>query len=567
MISIHRKTILAGSLALLVAATVLYAQQTDKTENPFKRKDQEQIQYQQNMQNVKIAVMDGAIDPKEYVVGPGDIYTVNIWTMPPINLQIPVTPEGSVVIPAVGEIQVAGMCLDEAKKKVFSSLRKKFISSDITFTLLTPRIFAVTVQGVVKNEGTVYLQATERVDAAIAQANLVENKLNKNEFAQSGKHPSSVTLIVRPDSTGSLRKIVIRHKNGSLGSADLEKYFVQKDPHLNPVLQDGDVVIVPKQSIDGDFIGIYGAVNGEGAYEYVPGDSLVSVLRMARGLTSMADSEHVEITQSDKTGKISSIVKVDLKAVAAGSAHDFALQRGDRIVVRSLPELRRNYTAYIEGEVFYPGYYPITRDSTMLSQVVTQAGGFKETASLSACQIIRRVRTPSDTRWMSLENERGVLMQEDSVTYKLENEIRMRGGEYVVSDFKGLFEKNDKSKDVILQDGDRIIVPIRKKTVYVFGQVIQPGHVPFAKDEGYKYYIKRAGGMTGDAISGDIRIIKAGSRQWLVPTETEVEEGDYIWVPKEPFRPFNYYIQTYSQLFSILATIGTLAVLIVQLRR
>ena len=567
MISIHRKTILAWSLALLVAATVLDAQQTDKTVNPFKRKDEEQVKYQQNLQNVKIAIMDGAIDPKEYVVGPGDVYAVSIWTMPPIDLQIPVTPEGSVVIPAVGEIQVAGMHLDEAKKKVFSGIRKKFISSEITFTLLTPRVFAVTVQGVVKNEGTVYLQATERVDAAVAQANLVESKSNRNESPEAIRRSSSITLIVRPDTVGSLRKIIIRHKDGSRGRADLEKYFVQKDPRLNPVLQDGDVIIVPKQNLEADFIGVYGAVNGEGAYEYVQGDSLIPTLGMARGLVSMADSEHVEITQSDSTGRISGIVHVNIKSIVSGSTPDIALHRGDRIVVRILPELRRNYNAYIEGEVLYPGYYPITRDSTLLSQVVVQAGGFKETASLSASQIIRRVRTPRDTKWMTLENERGALMQEDSVTYKLENEIRTRGGEYVVADFTALFENNDKSKDITLQDGDRIIIPIRKKSVYVFGQVIQPGHIPFVKDEGYKYYIKKAGGASGDAVKGDIRVIKAGTKQWLSPSETTIEEGDYIWVPKEPYRPTSYYLLIYSQLFSIVGTVATLVFLGIQVTK
>ncbi len=566
MTTMHSKHFLIVCVAIVIASTLLQAQQTEKTENPFMRKDLNQIQYQQNLQNVKIAVMDGAVDPKEYIVGPGDIYSVNIWAMPPLNLQLPVNPEGSVVIPTVGEISVASMHLDEAKKKVIAAIRRKYISGDVSFTLLTPRMFAVTVQGIVKNEGTVYLQATERVDAAIALANYSDNKMTKNETIEGGKRSSASNLIVKPDTAGSLRKIVIRHKDGSSGIADLEKYFVQKDPRLNPLLQDGDVIIVPKQSIDKDFIGVYGAVNGEGSYEYVPGDSVYSVLKMARGLTALADSEQVEVTRSDDIGNFLSVVNVNLKTIASQQSPDVPMLRGDRIVVREKPELRRDYMIYIEGEVLYPGYYPIARDSTTLSAIVPKAGGFRETASLSASQLFRKVKSRRDVIWERLENARGGSTQEDTLNSSLESEIRMRG-ELVVTDFVALFEKNDKSKDVYLQDGDRIIIALRKKTIYVFGQVIQPGHVPFVKNQDYKYYVTKAGGLTEDAVRGDIRIIKASTRQWLSPGETAIEEGDYIWVPKEPHRMFSYYMQTYSQMFSILATLATLAVLVTQLTR
>jgi len=91
--------------------------------------------------------------------------------------------------------------------------------------------------------------------------------------------------------------------------------------------------------------------------------------------------------------------------------------------------------------------------------------------------------------------------------------------------------------------------------------------VTFVKGEKYKYYIAKTGGLTDDAVSGDIRIIKGNSKQWLKPDETTVEEGDYIWVPKEPYRPFSYYVQIYSQLFGILGTLGTLTILVLQTKK
>jgi polysaccharide export outer membrane protein len=526
----------------------------------------QQLQQQQSIQNIKTAVLDGPINPAEYIVGPGDIYSVNVWISPPVSFQLPVTPEGSIIIPTVGEVHVAGLHLDEAKKKVVADVRKKYIAGDISFILMTPRVFAVTVKGVVKQEGTVYVQATERVNAAITLANAHENQTQKNMLIEEKTKSLPNNLIVKPDSVGSQRRIVIRHKDGTTSTADLEKYFVQQDPHLNPLLQDGDVVIVPKRNLDKDFIGVYGAVNKEGTYEFVQGDCLISMLKIARGLTELADSSHVEITRSDSAGDHINTFTVNLSSIVAGESPDILLQSGDRIVVREKPELRRDYKVFVEGEVMYPGYYPITRDSTTLTEIIQRAGGFKEGASLELARLYRKVRTFRNVPGEKLEMLRGISMQEDSTYYQLENNIRT-DGEIVVADFVSLFAKDDKSKDVYLQDGDHIIIPQEKKTVYVFGEVVHPGHIAFEKNRGYQYYVEKAGGLTDDALSGDIKIIKANDRQWLSPSETTIEEGDYVWIPKEPYRPFSYYLQIYSQVFGIIGTVATVAVLVVQLKK
>jgi protein involved in polysaccharide export with SLBB domain len=97
--------------------------------------------------------------------------------------------------------------------------------------------------------------------------------------------------------------------------------------------------------------------------------------------------------------------------------------------------------------------------------------------------------------------------------------------------------------------------------------VINPGHVPFIEGKDPQYYISSAGGFTESARTGDIRIIKAATKQWLVPSQTTIEESDYVWVPKEVVRPFAYYLQFYSQVFGIVSTVATLAVLVYQVTR
>jgi polysaccharide export outer membrane protein len=554
-----------------VAVTFLQAQLGEKKDDPFSQKDQSQnqTQYQQNLQNLKMAVMDGPLDPREYIVGPGDIYSVNIWISPPFSLQLPVTPEGSVIIPTVGEISVAGLRLEEAKKRVTAEVRKKYISGNVSFTLLTPRIFEVRVTGYGFLESTVYMQATQRAQDAISLAKSKTDEL-LNAMKPAGESTSTTKLTTEETQKlsiqGSLRKIMIRHKDGSESTADIEKYFATKDSKCNPLLQDGDVVIVPARNIIKDFVGVYGAVNGEGAYEFVDGDSLMSIIQIARGCSPLADSSHVFISRTDAEGSKLQTISADISSIAAGTSPNIPLQRGDRIVVGEKAELQRDFKVHIEGEVLFPGYYPITRDSSRLSGIIKRAGGLKETASLEASHILRNSKPSEKVKIDQLENARGMTSQEDSAYYHVESEIRMNG-ELVVADFVSLFANNDKTKDVILQDGDRIIIAQKVHTVYVFGQVVQPGHVQFSSNQSYKYFIEKAGGFADDAVKGDVRIIKANSKQWLSPGETTIEEGDYIWVPKEPYRPFSYYIQIYGQLFGIVGTLVTVAVLVVQLKK
>lgn len=235
-------------------------------------------------------------------------------------------------------------------------------------------------------------------------------------------------------------------------------------------------------------------------------------------------------------------------------------------MVREKQELQRDYKVHVEGEVAFPGFYPITRDSSRLSEIIQHAGGIKPTASLVGSRILRNSKPSQYAKINQLERAIGTTSQEDSIYFRIENEIQL-SGELVVADFVSLFANNDKAKDVFLQDGDRVIIATKVQTVYVFGQVVQPGHVPFVKNQSYKYYLEKAGGVADDGVKGDIRIIKANSKQWLSPSETTIEEGDYIWVPKEPYRPFSYYLQIYGQLFGIIGTLVTVAVLVVQLKK
>ncbi len=152
-------------LAVLISTGAAFGQLTDR--NDRQNNSSSSQQQSQNIMSQLPAgkiIQDGPVDPKEYIVGPGDIFSVSIWSAQPLMFQVPVTPEGSVIIPTVAEVNVSGRTLDNAKRMVLSEIKKKYIFGTASFTLLTPRSFTVTVLGSVLNEGTVIVQSTHRID-------------------------------------------------------------------------------------------------------------------------------------------------------------------------------------------------------------------------------------------------------------------------------------------------------------------------------------------------------------------------------------------------------------------
>lgn len=497
--------------------------------------------------------LESTIAPESYFVGPSDVLAVNIWVSPPITLLLTVTPEGTLIIPSVGEIRVSDMTLAAARKKVYTEVRKRFSFGEATITLVTPRDVVVTVQGRVLNQGSYTLPAYKRIDKAVEEANV----------PRMGQLPSDAQAI-RPYM--STRKIIVRHKDGTFSRVDLNQFTVTKDDRWNPYLREGDLIIVPPFDYTRNVIGVYGQVNVPGRIEYADGDSVKTALRMAYGFTSLARPDSVEFTRMDANGEIVVRKTLDGEAILAGTVPDFPLQPGDRLVVAGRVDRRGDYTVVVAGQVKNPGTYPITRSSTRLSEIIRTAGGFAEDASLIAAQLVHKSVALDDIQTERLVSLRGGAPPEDSAYYYLETELRMRK-ETVTTDFVRLFSEGDSTQDVILRDGDAIIVPLRKQTIYVFGQVVNPGHVPYLAGQGVEYYLGKAGGLTDRAREDDLKIVKARTQQWLAPEDTKIEEGDYVWVPMEAQLPFGYYLNIVAQSAVVLTAAITVVLLIVQINK
>lgn len=554
-------------------------------QNVYKEKQQEfqqafipsfDIDKTQLLEKLKASIpLEGRIDPKTYFVGPSDLLQIDVWSAVPFSYPVIVNPEGTIIIPTVGVVDVADKSLFEAKEAIKEAVRKIYIKGDITTSLIVPRIFSVTVSGIVNNPGTFYASAVQRADQVIYQANLQSTVITSKSsmveeenrrLLQRGealKYYRTDELKKEPLEF-SLRNIKIFRSNGDTLMVDLVRYYATGSKRFNPFLLDGDRIVVPNLNLEGNSVTITGAVRLEGTYEFVAGDSLSHIFEIAQGPTRYADLQHIDFYRTDLTSNQYYREIIDYTKIINGEEPDVALRPRDRIVVRKKFPQETPYSVTIKGEVVRPGLYPITSSRTFLSSVIESSGGFTKNASLPDAKIIRFNETldklesnPDYTRLFDMRlSDMGIF---DREYFNFESLLKRN---MISVDFQKLFIEKDSTQDVILRDGDLILVPQNQNTVLVLGQVPYPGHQQYVQGKNYKYYIEKAGGITDKAKENKIRIIKAGSKNWIKPNKTKIQPGDTVWIPRVRDIEFDTYLDWVAKIAGVLGSIATIILLV-----
>ncbi|MGA9119944.1 MAG: SLBB domain-containing protein, partial [Bacteroidota bacterium] len=459
------------------------------------------------------------MDPNEYIVGPGDQVAINVWSSSPVDYLLTISPEGTLLLPNVGVVDVRNLSLAAAKVKVRETLVRKFVNSTVTVTLQTPRKVMVDISGFVLNEGKKEVSAVERVDQLIAECNaLPQDRMTYEDYSHE---------ILRLRQAASERRIIIRSRDGTTRRADIPLYRGTGMGALDPYLREGDVIYVPERTETDLSIGVFGSVMESANFEYVEGDSLTTLVAMCLGFRQDSDPERAILTRLNADGKTMDTVRVNLKAVMAHHSPDIALRPGDRVVIPTYPPRLQDFRVSVQGEVRSPGSYPISRNGTRVSGIIALAGGITDDANLGAAVLYRHsYATSNSTDAINRElllSQRTNLDVEDTASYRVESSLRL-SDEVVSLDFKRLLTNGDSTQDAILRNGDRIVIPAATRTVYVFGQVRLPGHIPFVNGSSADDYIAMAGGFTDEARTGHVKVIKASTRRWLDPSETTVDD-------------------------------------------
>ncbi len=486
------------------------------------------------------------VDPAQYYCGAGDVMSLALTMPMNIEAVLAVTADGALVIPKVGAVQVSGKTLEQARKDVFAALGKKYARAEGavegTLSLAQPRPILVTITGEVKTPGLLTLTAATPVSVALRMADVRESKPSSTSMLQTQGEANNdpgfrARLSARyfgalETEARAVRRIAVQHADGSTSRADLLMYEATRDGRYDPLLREGDVIVVPARDVSSPLIGVLGAVQRPGIFDFVQGDKLSDLLRMGFG----ADPGRT-ITSAELTRDGMAPVKLSVEDVRSGKfADDVLLRPGDRLIVQAEQRRERNGSVVADGEVARPGTYPITPGKTTLRELIDFAGGFTGDAWPGLSELYRRQSgvdgLPMDyAREKDRNFEKSKLYNEDTLYWALSS--RLRDGQVAV-DFYKLFVTRDGAADVTLEDGDILLVPRNTGTVYVYGQVNNAGYIPWSADKDFDWYIERAGGYGSSATESRASVIKANTRAWLEADDAVIEPGDMIYVPHEP---------------------------------
>ncbi|MBS1562447.1 MAG: SLBB domain-containing protein [Bacteroidetes bacterium] len=481
-------------------------------------------------------LLEREIDASTYILGPNDIVTVSVWASESIHLDLMVTPEGNLIIPRAGAMSVKGLTLDSARKLIKLEVAKVYRSASSNVSLKKLRQFKVYVLGAVRIPSVITATAADRVFDVIERAGGIVD-------------------------TGSVRGItVVREGSTSPLVVDLQRYLSFGDKSANPTVLGGDRVIVPLRTFK-NTISISGEVAREGSFDYLPGDSLSTLIRMAGGFLPSAILDSVHVVRSNEAGTGLDVYSVNMRSWPTAIYStiplpgDMALRSGDRVYVRAVPKFNDREQVIVAGEVLYPGKYAITPTQTRLTEVIERAGMFTENASVEDALIIRTSEmNVIDKEYERLSRLVPSEMSSNELQYYRTKSREVKGVMSV--DFAELFIKKNMVNNPVLRDGDSIYVPKRSLYVNVTGSVRNPGRIVYQKGLNYLQYIALAGGYSFRADKSATLVIKPKGDQF--PAESEnytIEPGDNVLILDEPETKF---IDVFTKALTITAQIFTI---------
>ena len=210
----------------------------------------------------------------------------------------------------------------------------------------------------------------------------------------------------------------------------------------------------------------------------------------------------------------------------------------------------------INGYVRYPGWYKINKNATTLKDIIEEAGGFLEEASLTEASVTRQM----DVEETDAEYERLLLIPTDKMTEDeydyFKSKSRQRSGRVVI-DFVKLFQNNDLKENIILRKNDVINIPEKKDYIILLGQLVNPGKIIYDSTLTIQDYINLAGGFGWRALEGDVRVIKAKTGEWIDADDIDaLKPGDTIWVPEDP--PGPKFWDVFTDVLTIVAQVAVI---------
>ena len=324
-------------------------------------------------------------------------------------------------------------------------------------------------------------------------------------------------------------------------------------------LQNEDVLFIPTKTKvqEQQTITIHGEVLYPGVYKYADNESLEDFILQAGGLKQTASTVRVDVSRRISNPQAlapdSVIARTYSFSLRDGFVIDgapgFVLEPFDEVYVRKSPGTTVQQNVSIEGEVVFAGNYTLTSRRMRLSDIFKAAGGGTELAYIKGARLERRP-TPSERLRMEAaykmqqEQQRknmidlAVKTKNATIVQAVQENDKKTQEKFQVPDSYPVGIELDKAianpggdEDVLLREGDRIIVPQYNGTVKINGAVMYPNTVGYVEGKSVAYYIDQAGGFASDAKKSNTYILYMNGMLAKVGHNAKVRPGCEIIVP------------------------------------
>ena len=306
-------------------------------------------------------------------------------------------------------------------------------------------------------------------------------------------------------------------------------------------LRNEDVLFVPskKDLQEEQTLTIHGEVMYPGIYRFADNETLEDFVLQAGGLTDAASVMKVDvarrITNNTATTASDTIAHTFTFALKDGFVIDgtpgFVLKPYDEVYVRRSPGYSEQQNVKIEGEVLFAGTYTLNKKSQRLSEMIKQAGGLTNTAYAEGARLVRKY-TPEE----KMRDEALLKMAKANANGKDSIDIKKLdlGETYDVGiNLDKALASPNSDFDIVLREGDRIIVPEYSGTVRISGDVMYPNTVAYKEGKGIGYYVDQAGGWGSTAKKSQTYIIYMNGTIAKAGYHTKPMPGCQIVVPSK----------------------------------
>ena len=332
-------------------------------------------------------------------------------------------------------------------------------------------------------------------------------------------------------------------------------------------LQRNDVLYIPSihDLQDIGTISVFGEVARPGDFPYSENTTLEDIIIQAGGLKESASMVRVDVSRRIKDSKgtkaidkISEMYTFSLKdGFVLDGEPGFILKPYDQIFVRKSPAYQPQINVQVEGEILFGGTYALTNKTERLSDLVKKAGGVTSYAYVKGARLARQINAEERMRMESvLEMAKNTTTGSDSVDV---SKIDLGNIYYVGIDLEKALDNPKSDADIVLREGDELIIPEYNNTVRISGAVMYPNTVSFQSGKSLAYYIEQAGGYGNRAkkskayivyMNGQVKKAKKYSNDVIQP-------GCEIIVPTKEKNQFQL-----QNILSIASTSASLATMI-----